>query len=498
MMATMSEVIAERRTTLQISSEELALRINESSRDRVSAFEAGTLVLDEGTESRLLTALGFSAVEMAALQKGPRVPPLHEVLMRRRIALKMRPKMLTKHTSINTIALRQYENGEVALRPCDVRDQMSRLMYSNADIDLLSKHELTYWPRQEYEVLNRKDNIRSANARIWRIEQDVLWGKLDVLRQQCATILATPEYYFSYPPSSAGVLLSRAFWPGGRLRLGEHVKMWFHGDAGGRGARPCKSCGATSYCSWCGGGLGSPFAHFKCGKCGACSQVYWGPVVTGTPDDMGALYRDLLKMIREYHCTSHIKVKSYLTVLKELGSPVDQALLDEHNTLIRDYDTGCQPLLYDHEDFVDLHGNCRLNVACGKGDVEQVRELLDCGHDVNGRKNPALLAAIENWNEEILRLLLDRGAEVTPAIIQACQEKAGNHITRYEWALGLFYQRGIAREQLTAYANVRPPGAAYVPSEGPAPSKWESTFSLKKGGRQYPVSILLGSAADDK
>jgi len=497
-MATMSEVIAERRTTLQISSEELAVRINEPSSDRVGAFEAGTLVLDEGTECRLLTALGFSAAETAALQKGPRVPPLRTVLLRRRTTLGMDRREFIKgvpytracagekrsHWSANR--LERYERGLVILRPKDVRNLFEKLGYSADDIDRLCAHELAYWPHALYaqhdaeEAQGQQTQAQQVILRSIRdIHSGILWDNLQVLRAHRDAILARPEYYHAAIP--VRIFISKAFIGGGHLCLGDCVALWF-ADGGSPTVKPCPHCGKTMYCIWAGGGLGSTWSNFLCPS---CNNVCRGEIDAS----FGEMYR---RIHERPECTA--LPKNCITILRELGAPVEQALLDRHNLFIRDNNLDLEPLLYPEQAWVYPNGDTRLNRACQNGDIATVCERLENGDDINGGAHPPLIDAIEHWNEDLLRLLLERGAAVSPAVLDACEEKVRCAITRYEWALGLFYECGMARERLAAYANVLPPGAAYVPEAMDTPSLACPTFSLKKGGRQYPVSILLGEA----
>jgi ankyrin repeat protein len=61
----------------------------------------------------------------------------------------------------------------------------------------------------------------------------------------------------------------------------------------------------------------------------------------------------------------------------------------------------------------------RLRAAAFQGDLQSVKELLDSGCDINAQESPdgptALLVAIENLQEHVIRLLLERGANPNQA-----------------------------------------------------------------------------------
>jgi hypothetical protein len=152
-----------------------------------------------------------------------------------------------------------------------------------------------------------------------------LWDNLDFLYTQRAIILATPAYYFSRP--SDGIALCRSMWPGGQLRLGDHIRAYFEDDAGGRAVQPCMECGNVAYCSWCGGFMGSPFGRFRCMTCGFTFEIAWCPHYNGTRKDISRLYRDLLGLLRT-ECDPDVTIMSYGAVLRALKAPVQNALLD--------------------------------------------------------------------------------------------------------------------------------------------------------------------------
>ncbi|KAF3642054.1 putative cyclic phosphodiesterase-like [Capsicum annuum] len=69
------------------------------------------------------------------------------------------------------------------------------------------------------------------------------------------------------------------------------------------------------------------------------------------------------------------------------------------------------------EDGVDIDPRVRLMYSANEGDIEGIKEILECGTDVNFRdidKRTALHVAACHGSSDVVQLLLDNGAEVDP------------------------------------------------------------------------------------
>lgn len=61
----------------------------------------------------------------------------------------------------------------------------------------------------------------------------------------------------------------------------------------------------------------------------------------------------------------------------------------------------------------DPVANCTLELACTVGSIDNALEALDEGADINFGGGAPLFAAIFNRNREIVRMLVERGAEIS-------------------------------------------------------------------------------------
>ncbi|KAF3642049.1 hypothetical protein FXO37_22687 [Capsicum annuum] len=71
----------------------------------------------------------------------------------------------------------------------------------------------------------------------------------------------------------------------------------------------------------------------------------------------------------------------------------------------------------DGEDGVDIDPRVRLMYSANEGDIEGIKEILECGTDVNFRdidKRTALHVAACHGSSDVVQLLLDNGAEGDP------------------------------------------------------------------------------------
>ncbi|KAM3344208.1 hypothetical protein P3S68_026300 [Capsicum galapagoense] len=73
----------------------------------------------------------------------------------------------------------------------------------------------------------------------------------------------------------------------------------------------------------------------------------------------------------------------------------------------------------DSEDGVDIDPKVRLMYSTNEGDIEGIKEILECGTDVNFRdidKRTTLHVAAFYDSSDVVQLLLDNGAEVDQKI----------------------------------------------------------------------------------